>query len=495
MSENVFGVDQELLNEFVDESCEILSSTANLFVVLESDPTNKEAIDNVFRAVHTIKGSAAFFNLLKVKSLAHIMEDMMDLVREGVAGFNSTMASLLIQGTDMLKGMMECARKGQCELEDLEAYNVLLKDITEQVVSIRRKDSGTVWKKIEKDIRSFRDKFVTDDHALMDIFRRLEINISAISPFNAIGSATDVQKEQGGVSGSDTVKQDGKITEKKTGSPLEEIPAAGRTMRVSEAAIDNFLEFIGELVMVEETYDHLEKRLKEEFGLTSKVVMNLKKNNESFRTLSYSLQKSLLEVRKVSLKVLTQKAPRIVRDIAKDRNKDIKLEVRGDDKLIDKSLAEALDGPFTHILRNSADHGIESIDERQKKGKPAQGKVVIDISEDEEDMLISIQDDGAGIDVEAVKEKAISSGIVTAEDVAKMKPQDVYQLLFLPGFSTAKTVTDISGRGVGMDVVKRNIESIGGKVITESEIGAGSKFTLKFPKSVAVKIMQGLIVT
>jgi len=571
MADNQYDMDPELLVEFLDESDDLLNTTANLFITLEEKPQDKEAIDTIFRTVHTIKGNSAFFNLMKVKSLAHRMEDLMNLVREGKLFYNTDISNVLIRGIDVLKEMMARVRKGQSEAADESALETLVGQIESVAKGEAKTEAGGLGADLKVEIDAFarifksendeinqawqkiftkfsqlfapsgdKDKVVTPsviDHRVVieDILSDTETDIDAEKSAKILAALkelkTNVTDETlplieealktydavvptSGFTGllKDVVlekirqvelKPDKKETaaagaakdhEHVAGGEEGKALGGGKTMRVSEASIDVFLDFIGELVVVGEMYDHIQKRLGQELGV-SKTVADLKKNNESFNDLSLALQKSLLDIRRVPIKTMLSRAPRLARDVANAQGKQIKVAMKGDELLIDKSRMETLDGPFVHMLRNAADHGIEKPEVRQKKGKPVEGNIWIEVRENEEEMFITIRDDGAGINVEAVKNKAVKQGMMSKDEVDRLPVEKIYLLLFEPGFSTAEQVTDISGRGVGMDVVKKSIEAIGGKILIESVPDKGSSFTLQFPKAVCVKIMDGFLVS
>jgi two-component system chemotaxis sensor kinase CheA len=571
-----YGIDPELVFEFVDESQEMLSEVTNTAITLESDPTNEEAIDKIFRAVHTIKGNSAFFNLMKVKSLAHIMEDLMNLIREKVVNYNKEVADVMIQGIDALKGILENVRQQKDEVKDKTTYDALLQAITSQVDKGRQTDPVCIWKDLTNEINTFTSAFTPRDTNVKDAWERIVKSLGRLNPLSKenvteSGEITDNPKDyieqqlaneihdnldqhtsdkilesleslkknvtqkslpfvnEAIASYWKTVPQEGftpflaeiirsKIhnvelketrleTQKKCArekDPAADIrsakgekeaitPRTKKTMRIYESSIDKFLDYVGELVVVGEMYGHIQKRFAENIGLTKDVV-NLKKNNESFNDLSISLQRSVLNIRRIPIKTLTQRAPRIIHDVAKAKDKKININITGDETLIDKSLLEDLEGPFVHLLRNAADHGIEMPEKRAESGKSPEGMVWIDVTENDTSLFITIKDDGGGISKDVILDKALSKGLISKEQAGVLTEQETYDLLFAPGFSTAQEVTDISGRGVGMDVVKKNIEAIGGQIHIESAIGKGSTFKIEAPKAVAVKIMEGFLV-
>ncbi len=427
MPENKYNLDPELTREFIDESLELLDKSAGL--LLAAGVPGHEDIHAIFRTVHSIKGNAAFFNLLKVKSLAHAIEDIFNLLREDKACFSAQIAELALSGINELKLILSGVKSGKPEVQDEARY------------------AATIEK-----IKSELDRQATARSA----------------PAQAAVSLQE-QKPQ----------------------PSKD---ASKTMRISEETIDRFLDHVGELVIVGEMYDHIHKRLMQELGV-SRAAIDFKKNNDAFNLLSLNLQKSILDIRKVPIGNLLARAPLIVHEVSSGRGKRVRVLTQGSEVLIDKSLIENLEAPFMHILRNCVDHGIEAPEKRASLGKPPEGSIRLAVSEEEEKVQLVIEDDGAGLDKEAILKKAANQGLLGVEDPAKLSEEEIYQFIFLPGFSTASQVTDISGRGVGMDVVKKNVEGCGGKIIINSNSGKGTKFTIILPKSITVKIMEGVLVS
>ena len=282
------------------------------------------------------------------------------------------------------------------------------------------------------------------------------------------------------------------------GTPPE--PKAGhsqtdKSMRISESRIDTFLHYVGELLVVGDMFDHLQGRA---LGLSAGghpnlhlLARDLRRANETFGDLSNKLQGAIMGIRKVSIKPLLQKVPRIVRDASHAKEKEAVVVIEGDDVEIDKSLVDLMDSPLTHMSRNAADHGIERPDLREKAGKPRVGTILIKAAETSSSIVLTIEDDGGGLDLERIRAKAESLGLVKPGTV--MTDQDVVNCIFASGLSTAETITDISGRGVGMDVVKRAIEDAGGTIQVSTVRGKGSKFVLSLPKRVTTQILPGYL--
>ena len=266
---------------------------------------------------------------------------------------------------------------------------------------------------------------------------------------------------------------------------------AAKTMRVSEAHIDTFLAFVGELIVIGDMFGNLHKRISTEIG-AGEIAAAFRGANESFMALSNDLQESIMSIRKVSVRALLQKVPRMVRDIAAKSAKEIAVELEGESVEVDKSLMDMLDAPLTHMVRNAADHGIQPPSEREAAGKPRQGVVRVAVSEGADTIVLSVKDDGAGLNLDAIRRKAESMGLVKPGQ--QLRQDDIVSLIFSSGVSTAKEVTDVSGRGVGMDVVKRMIEEAGGAITVSSAPGEGSEFRVQLPKTVTTQIIPGFLV-
>ena len=263
-----------------------------------------------------------------------------------------------------------------------------------------------------------------------------------------------------------------------------------KVMRVSEEAIDQFLAYVGELFIFSEMLSYLERRLIAA-NASSEMAFEFSRLNESFKVLTQNLQRSLMAVRKVPVKGVLQKLPRIVRDIASARGKEISCRINGQELEVDKSLIELIDAPLVHMVRNSADHGVETPEDREKAGKPREGNVQIDVLESDKHIQIKVSDDGAGLNLEKIQLKAESLGLV--KPGRPLTQEQIIDLLFQAGVSTAEKVTDVSGRGVGMDVVKRSIEEAGGHISVETKSGEGTTFILQLLKSVTTHIVESLV--
>jgi len=572
MAKTKFSIDQELLAEFIDEAEEALFSIDALFVELEREPSNLEIVNKIFRPIHSIKGNSAFFGLLKVKMLAHELENLLDLIRKGNLAVTTAVIDVLLTGVDELKTMMQCVREGKKEVEDEAKLETFVGEIKaaavggkldrEKLAAEIMKNCGVLGKELPEGAEDCRHIISEISVGLKTLFSEtdlpsqdaLEIPEPIVEIENMLVAEIDKTLAQEKsesvlralvavketVSGdnaeliedtihtyhvmTETVGFDSLLRElildnigqfKKNLSQSEAVhaksspaapkmrnaakeeasrgTAAAKTMRVAEKTIDEFLSYVGELVTVGEMFNYLESRMyaNEDIML---VARDLRRAVEFFDNLSADLQKSIMEIRKIPVKGAVQKIPRIVRDVALEKGKEVDVRISGGDVSIDKSLIEVLEAPLVHMARNAADHGIELPEERERAGKPRRGTLMVTVAETEDDLIITLRDDGAGLDAGTLKEKAVSSGILKGEQAQRLSNAEAYQLIFGAGFSLAKEVSDISGRGVGMDVVKRNVTQAGGRVEIQSEPGQWTEFTLQVPKSVSVQIIEGFVI-
>lgn len=293
------------------------------------------------------------------------------------------------------------------------------------------------------------------------------------SPIAAAGPGPQAQAELNGKKGAAEVR----APESKAGSD---------TIRVSQAKLDGFMNTVAELIISKTMINHLVERLETEEGNVDEIVKELRKSSVYLDQVSKEIQASVLSIRMVPVKTIFTKFPRMLRDLAKASGKKIELQTVGEETEIDKSLIEELGDPLIHLIRNSADHGIESPEARIKAGKPETGTVTLRARHEGDSVLVEIEDDGKGIDPVAIRAKAMEKGLITQERADAMSDEEALELIFMPGFSTAQQITDISGRGVGMDVVRSNVRRLNGRVSIKSEVGKGSIFTLKLPLTLAI---------
>lgn len=572
MDNTLSGVDPHLLSEFLDESIDMLAQVPTLFIELEKKPADKEIINAIFRPIHSLKGNAAYFGLLKTKCLAHELESILDKIRQGILQPHKNIINALLEGNDRLIGILRRTQSGYSEIDDVDNFEKILN----KVKSCHNNQTGMAFQNVEELIKKLNnlgtfleneypdlkvkfddvfksaqsltlsspantdektiimqnktnpqdlttllellkeptDKFLTDEINNQVLSSLLNLKNTAVGfecktlvdkvldDYNVIistvgndpilhGILSEFTKEYvkltGGsyTTGSTSTMSSGSLNDKK------EEKTQKKTMRVTEETIDKFLEHVGDLIVVREMFDYLQKRIVS-FQDASSISDEFRRINDSFAGLSYDLQKSIMAIRKLPLRVILQKVPRIIREVADSSGKEIDLQITGDSIEVDKSLIEALEAPVIHMVRNSADHGIEPVDKRKSVGKPARGTLHINVTELPDFIELKIIDDGAGLNLDALKKKGESLGLISSGK--SVSDEEIVQLIFLPGVSTAQKITEISGRGVGMDVVRQNVEKAGGKIKVKNFPGKGVEFTILAPKNVGTQIINGFII-
>ncbi|MBW8038587.1 MAG: chemotaxis protein CheA [Planctomycetes bacterium] len=454
-----YDVDLELLTNFLDESEESIATLDSLFVELEQQPKDKEIIGSIFRIAHSIKGLAAFMNLKAIKDLTHNLENVLDSLRDDKLCVNSTIIDCMLTGFDELSNMLVRVRAGKSQVEDENKLQELLariKQLSDSNIHGDKRDTSAVLDDVSGRVEEISQQVEELDGLQDEILEEV------------VGAEKDKAKDVAAVT-------------------------TGRTMRVSEEKIDVFMHYVGDLIEISESFNLLQTRI--DSNLDTQLAREFKDVNSGFNQLSDKLQKSLLAIRKVPARTLIQKVPRMVRDLANTLGKKVNVEVTGQNVQIDKSMIEALESPINHLVRNCVDHGIEGPEERKKAGKNETGMIRIDIAEQGEDVIIKIEDDGAGIEPEKIRKKAVQMGLVSAEQAGELSDREILQFILSSGFSTAKEVSDVSGRGVGMDVVKTNVESLKGTIDLQSTPGRGSTVTLQLPSSLTVLVVNGMLVS
>ncbi|MBK9576463.1 MAG: Hpt domain-containing protein [Fibrobacteres bacterium] len=435
-------IPRELLVGFLDEAEESLASVEPLFVQLETRSFDKELLDRIFRPIHSIKGNAAYFGLMRVKEISHRMESVMELLRQGRRKIDRETLSSLLRGLDALGTLFSRARQEQPQETHPDEFAPLCRDLETLATrseSVRSRESSS------------------------------ESAVPPDSTFPADSTFPTEGQSQGS-------REPGKHRD--------------RSMRIPEASMDHFLEQIGELMGLEEQFRYLGKRLVSGSDLEG-ATADLRQAVEQFGHLSTKLSGSVLELRRIEARPLLQKVVRICRDLANATGKSIDPVIQGEDVRIDKSYLELLDAPLVHMVRNSCDHGLEPAAERIAKGKPPMGTVAVSLSELDESVVMEVTDDGRGLDLGALRRKGIELGLVRED--ASFTENDAIQILFRSGVSTATSVTEISGRGVGMDVVKREIEGAGGRIDAKNRPGLGCTFLVTLPRSVTTRITDGFL--
>ncbi len=428
--------DQDVVREFLVESNENLSRLDRDLVELETHPQDSELLASVFRTIHTIKGTCGFLGFSTLERITHQAESLLSQLRDGRRKLDPGLVSLILETVDATRKV----------LGSIEATG---KEGPEQFISLAER---------------LRDMAVNND-----------LGAVASAQAKEPGPVPDSAAEEASGSHPDGAKP-GEISTKPG--------AADGNIRVGVVLLDKLMDLVGELVLIRnQILQFTAERDDLVLGATS----------QRLNLITTELQEGVMKTRMQPIGVIWNKLPRVVRDLSVGLGKQIRLEMDGAETELDRTIIEAIKDPLVHLVRNSCDHGIETPEVRQKSGKPSQGRLLLRAYHEGGQVNIEISDDGAGMDPAVIKQKAIEKGIVPLEMAAKMNDREALCLIFRPGFSTTASVSNISGRGVGMDVVKTHIEKIGGIVDVSSKPGEGTTVKLKIPLTLA--IIPGLVVT
>jgi len=456
-------VDKEVLQDFAAEVKEHTENIEMDCLALETDRSNCELINSLFRAFHTIKGLAGFVDQEQIHQLAHHTETLLHGCRKQELAVTRKLVDAILVSSDFIKRICK-----DFSLLDTESFAT---DITRHVNMLVAWDTSPD----EYDVRPLGDLLVqTEKASQADIEKMLLLQQQEL-PELKIGQ---IAVKQGKASPQEVVE----LLRKQ--SKNSETSSDNGLMRVSSLRVDNLVDMLGELLILGSV---VEQDASRRFGANDSLVHNLAKMSR----ITKDMQSVAISMRMVSLKSTFQRLLRVGRDTVAELGKGVQLELSGDETEIDRSVAEKLMDPLLHLVRNSIAHGIENPSERQASGKPEQGKVQISAQSNRGYVHIEISDDGRGLCLEAIHKKAIESGLADAGKT--YSEQEIVDFIFAPGFSTAKKVDKVSGRGVGLDVVKTEIGRIGGKVEVQNTVGQGCKFRLKIPINLA--IINGTVVS
>ncbi|MGX1348984.1 two-component system chemotaxis sensor kinase CheA [Bradyrhizobium elkanii] len=490
----------DLLREFLTESSESLDTVDNQLVQFEQDPNNAKILDNIFRLVHTIKGTCGFLGLPRLEALAHAGETLMGKFRDGMP-VKAEAVTLILSSIDRIKEILGGLEATEAEpegndrdlIDQLEAMvehgMAAMSDSTQSISSGSTQSMPAVGEEdmpvveappvqanmtegtlvVQTLERPLRPGEVSLDE-LERAFRETETEVAAPAPAAkpAAEPAEAVKKPARKAAGED-VQEGDKI--------------ANQSIRVNVDTLEHLMTMVSELVLTRNQLLEISRRNEDtEFKVPLQRLSNV----------TAELQEGVMKTRMQPIGNAWQKLPRIVRDLSGELGKQIELEMHGADTELDRQVLDLIKDPLTHMVRNSADHGLETTAERVAAGKPEQGTIRLSAYHEGGHIIICIADNGRGLNTERIKTKALQNGLVTEAELEKMTEAQIHKFIFAPGFSTAAQVTSVSGRGVGMDVVRTNIDQIGGTIDIKSVAGEGASVTIKIPLTLA--IVSALIV-
>ncbi len=493
---------REILNDFLTESNEMLEVLDQRFVTLESDPNNTDLLNEIFRAMHSMKGSAGFLGFNHLVDVAHRGENILNKLRQGEMAVSPAIISVILETIDVIKAIMADIREsGTDNHVATEAIAATLDDIINGKAGITAAVAAT-----EAAVRSDVETAPTEAASAVQVpaghtiptLGEILVN-EGLASKDQVLDALNAQQHQPDPKTplGEILLQAKAITERALDQALhkqEKQPKPAEedaTIRVETKRLDSVMNLVGELVLGRNRLIKIGTQLEQNHESDPQVRV-LSETLAQLNLVTTDLQLAVMKTRMLPIKKVFAKLPRMVRDLSQKLSKQVRLEMRGEETELDKSVADEIGDPLVHLVRNAIDHGIETPAERQAKGKPGEGQLTIAASQEGNSIVIRINDDGRGIPVDKIKAKALAKGLISEAELTTMEHREVLNLIFLPGFSTAEHVTDVSGRGVGMDVVRTNIRKINGSVDLESEPGKGSQIIIKLPLTIA--IIQALMV-
>lgn len=539
-----FQLDDSIQEDFIAEAGELLDGLGEQLVQLEQQPDAPELLNSIFRAFHTVKGGAGFLNLATLVETCHAAENVFDALRRGDLQLNADIMDAVLQALDVVMGNMDSLRKRsdlqppppeliarlkgfiggakaepapspapaaspaaaatpQIDAADRE-FEAILAELQDEKVGTHSAgaDDGLIT---DDEFEALLDQLegrapavaatsdeITEDEfdALLDELHGTGGSLTAGESTDAKPAPVEVPSAAPHASSPSTAVPPSLASANKPALPAERSAATGAasatnkqaapaesTVRVDVARLDTVMNLVGELVLVRNRLVNLGAALNSED--LHKAVGNLD-------LVTGDLQMGVMQTRMQPIKKVFSRFPRLIRDLARTLKKEVKLDMRGEETDLDKNLVEALADPLIHLVRNSLDHGIEMPELRAAAGKPRAGTIELAAEQQGDHIVITIRDDGAGIAAEKLRDKAVARGQVAAEIAAKMTREEMFALMFAPGLSTCEQVSEVSGRGVGMDVVKTRMSELNGVIKVESELGVGTTIQVRLPLTLAI---------
>lgn len=489
---------QEILEDFLVEAFELVEQIDHDLVELESNPEDLELLNRIFRVAHTVKGSSSFLNFDVLTKLTHHMEDVLNKARHGDLKITPDIMDVVLDSIDRMKTLLNCIRDNGNDTAigmDIEPICSKLTAISEgEEVSSASVSEPAVQSPAAEAPKEAVVEPEVDVNQLSDSEVEAEIE-RLLKVRKAEDQARRAQKKKQNPSPNPAPKptpaKSNDIADKKVPASGGGVSSMDQTIRVEVKRLDHLMNLIGELVLGKnrllKIYDDVEERYEGE-----KFLEELNQVVSQLSIITTDVQLAVMKTRMQPVAKVFNKFPRVVRDLSRELGKQIELEIKGEETELDKSIIEEIGDPIMHMIRNSCDHGVEDPAARVAAGKPEKGIVQLKAYNEGNHIVIEITDDGKGLDPNGLKMKAIEKNLITEREADQMSDKEALSIIFKPGFSTAAKVTNVSGRGVGMDVVKTNIEKLNGVIDIDSELGKGSSFKLKIPLTLA--IIQSLLV-
>jgi len=507
---------KEIMEDFLIEAFELIEQIDHDLVELEANPEDLELLNRIFRVAHTVKGSSSFLNFDVLTELTHHMEDVLNKARKGELKITPDIMDVVLESVDMMKGLLESIRDNGSDAAagiDIKNICVKLTQISEGEAPsaaaeapaapapepVKEPEPAAPAEEAAPEVSDAELSKLSDSEVEAEIERLLKVRKAEDQARRASKGIAPKSPEEIAPATSAAPAPAPKPAPSRERDADKKVPAASsnsavaqeQTIRVEVKRLDHLMNLIGELVLGKnrllKIYDDVEERYEGE-----KFLEELNQVVSSLSLVTTDIQLAVMKTRMLPIAKVFNKFPRMIRDLSRDLGKQIDLEISGEETELDKSIVEEIGDPLVHIIRNSCDHGIEDPETRKAMGKPEKGLVQLKAYNEGNHIVVEIVDDGKGLDADMLKAKSIEKGIITEREADAMSEKEAFGLIFKPGFSTAAKVTNVSGRGVGMDVVKTNIEKLNGIIDIESEVGKGTVMKLKIPLTLA--IIQSLLV-
>ncbi|NLM99001.1 MAG: hybrid sensor histidine kinase/response regulator [Campylobacteraceae bacterium] len=494
---------QEILEDFLVEAFELIDQIDQDLVELESNPEDLELLNRIFRVAHTVKGSSSFLNFDVLTKLTHHMEDVLNKARRAELSITPDVMDVVLESIDMMKALLHGIKDYGNDVD----VGIDIEDICNRLIAISEGDEIPTAPSEPK------AKEETKEEVKEEAKQEDEVDVSKLSDDEVeaeIERLLKARKEEDRKRKEAKKQEEPAATNKQASTPKDLAPkapgpranqdstpakkgagAVEQTIRVEVKRLDDLMNLIGELVLGKnrliKIYDDVEERYEGE-----QFLEELNQVVSSISIVTTDLQIAVMKTRMLPIAKVFNKFPRMVRDLSRELGKAIELEISGEETELDKSIVEEIGDPLVHIIRNSCDHGVEDPEAREMANKPEKGLIELKAYNEGNHIVIEITDDGKGLDADTLRVKALEKGMISEREADAMSDKEAYGLIFKPGFSMAKQVTNVSGRGVGMDVVRTNIEKLNGIIDVDSEFGKGTVIKLKIPLTLA--IIQSLLV-
>ncbi|MDY5950983.1 MAG: chemotaxis protein CheW [Helicobacter sp.] len=508
---------QEIMEDFLIEAFEMVEQLDQDLVELENNPEDLDLLNRIFRVAHTIKGSSSFLNFDVLTHLTHNMEDVLNKARRGELKITPDVMDVILESIDLMKALLsvirdngtdansgidvsDCVKRLQA-ISKGEAIDEATAESpsTEAALTQEAQQANTESSSTESAESASADSEEEPDYANMSP-EEVEAEIARLLAKRQEEDKKRRQEKKQEEAQAKATEQKAAPAAAPAAKAAPKAEAGGQkapsvavepTVRVDVKRLDHLMNLIGELVLGKNRLIRIYGDVEERYD-GEKFLEELNQVVSSISTVTTDLQLAVMKTRMLPVGKVFSKFPRMVRDLSRELGKNIDLIISGEETELDKSIVEEIGDPLIHIIRNSCDHGIEVPDVRKANGKSEVGKVELKAYNEGNHIVIEIKDDGKGLDAEMLKKKAIEKGLINERDAENMSEKEAFGIIFRPGFSTAASITNVSGRGVGMDVVKTNVEKLNGIIEIDSELGVGTTQKLKIPLTLA--IMQALLV-